>query len=128
MLISDALSRLYLPETNEELIPDLAVHEIQLNVHLPLSEKRYRELQDDTAKDNEMTLLKEMIEKGWPERKSDVPEAIQKYWTLKDEITCIDNIMFKGHKVIIPEAQRKLMLTVVHETHLGIVKCKARAR
>ena len=36
--------------------------------------------------------------------------------------------MFKGLKLIVPEAFRKEMLEMVHETHLGTVKCKARAR
>lgn len=36
--------------------------------------------------------------------------------------------MFKGLKLIIPEAFRKEMLELVHETHLGTVKCKSRAR
>jgi hypothetical protein len=36
--------------------------------------------------------------------------------------------MYKGLKLIIPENLRKEMLTLIHETHLGIVKCKIRAR
>ena len=36
--------------------------------------------------------------------------------------------MFKGQKVIIPHAKRSEMLKIVHETHMGIIKCKERAR
>ena len=36
--------------------------------------------------------------------------------------------MYKGLKLIIPENLCKEMLTLIHETHLGIVKCKIRAR
>ena len=36
--------------------------------------------------------------------------------------------MYKGLKLTIPENLRKEMLTLIHETHLGIVKCKIRAR
>ncbi|XP_052768253.1 uncharacterized protein K02A2.6-like [Mya arenaria] len=128
MLISDTLSRLYLPETNDELVPDLSVNEVQLNAHLPVSDTKYNELKRDTENDSESQLLHKMLEDGWPQNKSQTPEPIQKYWAMRDEITSIDGILYKGQKVIIPKAQRKQMLMVVHETHMGVVKCKARAR
>jgi hypothetical protein len=36
--------------------------------------------------------------------------------------------MYKGLKLIIPEKLRKELLTLIHEKHLGISKCKIRAR
>lgn len=36
--------------------------------------------------------------------------------------------LFKGHKVIVPHQLRRQMLKKIHESHLGIVKCKQRAR
>ncbi|XP_035799241.2 uncharacterized protein K02A2.6-like [Amphiprion ocellaris] len=36
--------------------------------------------------------------------------------------------MFKGEKIIVPTQLRQEMLEKIHESHLGIVKCKERAR
>ena len=41
--VADALSRSYLQETTETLIPDLEVNEVQLIAHLPISPETYAE-------------------------------------------------------------------------------------
>ena len=46
--VADALSRAYLEKTNESLIPDLEVNEVQLTAHLPISQERYSEFQQAT--------------------------------------------------------------------------------
>ena len=37
-------------------------------------------------------------------------------------------IIFRGKKVVVPSVLRYRMLEIIHEGHLGIEKCKARAR
>jgi hypothetical protein len=36
--------------------------------------------------------------------------------------------MYKGERIVIPTSLRKEMLNIIHESHLGIVKCKQLAR
>ena len=45
-----------------------------------------------------------------------------------DEITIAENLLFKSQKLIVPKSLRKEMLAIIHESHLGINKCKSRAR
>ena len=45
------------------------------------------------------------------------------YWPFRDEITCLDGLLFKGHKVIITDCLWKEMLDRNLSFHLGIVKC-----
>lgn len=73
MFISDTLSILYLNETNEKLVPDVEINEIQLNAHLPMSPKEYNRLKEETEKDRDLKLLDLLVEEGWPEKKSKVP-------------------------------------------------------
>lgn len=75
-----------------------------------------------------MKELKETIQKGWPESKSNCPKRIQDYWNHRAELTVVDDIIFKGSKFVIPSSLRKVMLQKIHEGHLGEVKCKRRAR
>ena len=56
------------------------------------------------------------------------PAEITSYWNYRDEVVCLDGLMFKGLKLIISEAYRKEMLELVHETHSGTVKCRSRAK
>ena len=69
-----------------------------------------------------------MILKGWPDNREDVSPAVRQYWSYRDELTCLDGLLFKGDKIIVPKTLQSEMLEKIHETHLGIVKCKNRAR
>ena len=127
MFIADALSRNYLNETNETLIKELEVNEVQLTAHLPISQK-YLKFQQATAIDPEMKAVKEAVLQGWPKNKSNSPVSIRAYWACKDEISCVDGLLFKATKLIVPKTLRPRMLDIIHESHQGIVKCKQRAR
>ena len=52
MSLADALSRAFLPETKEILVPDLEVNEVNLTANFPISPERYLELQKATANDS----------------------------------------------------------------------------
>lgn len=43
-------------------------------------------------------------------------------------LSVTDGIVCKGMKIVIPPSLRSHMLKLIHESHLGIVKCKHRAR
>jgi len=81
-----------------------------------------------TAADQEMQLLRKMTMDGWPKERSDVPKLIQEYWTFKEEISFTSGLLFKSAKCIVPNKLRQEMLRKIHESHLGVVKCKERAR
>ena len=126
MYISDCLSRAYLDETKE----DLNSEELTINLltYLPVSDEKRKVFQKETQNDPEMKVLRDTVEQGWPEKKEQVPPELRPYWNFRDEITCIDDMLFKGHKLIVPQKLRPEMLNIIHEAHTGIVKCKARAR
>jgi len=124
LLVADALSRSYLPETTETLIPDLEVNEVHLTTHLSISAEKYVELQQATADDPVMQALTSIIQHGWPKSKEDVPNAVRQYWDYKDELSSVDGLLFRAQWLIVPHSWRKEMLHCIHESHQGIVKCK----
>ena len=44
------------------------------------------------------------------------------------EITFVEETLFKDQKLIVPKSLKTEMLAIVHESLLGINKCKSRAR
>ena len=102
--------------------------ELQVNMveRISISEAKYAELPQNTA--NELHVLYTMIRVGWPEIKQQVPHSIQQYWDTRHELAFLDGVIYRGMRIIIPPSMRPAMLAVVHGTHLGIVKCKQRAR
>ena len=121
--IGDALSRANLPEAYQELELEL----INTVDHVAVSPTRYAELQATTKQ--ELQNLYTTILNGWPATKRDTPPSIRHYWGFRDELTVSDNIIYKGMRIVVPPSLYHGMLLQIHdEAHLGIVKCKQRAR
>ena len=101
--------------------------ELQVNMveRISISEAKYAELQQNKA--NELHALYAMIQVGWPETKQQVPHSIRQYWDTRDELAVLDGVIYRGMRIVILPSMRPAMLTVIHGTHFGIVKCKQRA-
>jgi hypothetical protein len=74
-----------------------------------------------------MQAVQDAVLEGWPKNKANAQAEIKPYWTCKNEISCVDGLLFKGNKLIVTKSLRPQMLDI-HESHQGIVKCKQRAR
>lgn len=126
LYIADTLSRAFLKEQNEVLEEELEVHVVSAN--LPISEEKMEQFKKATANDGELQQVRNAVMSGWPENIKSVPPGIRKYWTFKEEITYTEGLLFKNAKLVVPCSMRAEMLQRIHEAHLGIVKCKERAR
>ncbi|KAK7093234.1 hypothetical protein V1264_007024 [Littorina saxatilis] len=87
-----------------------------------------RQLRQATEDDAELQQLKAYIHHGWPESRKLCHPSTTEFWTFGDELSIIDDIIFKGQKIFVPSAMRSAMLTKIHEGHLGIEKTTQRAR
>ena len=90
---------------------------MSLTAHLPLSPDKYAEFKNAIAEDPAMQVLQDTVLDRWPYTKVELPLDIRPYWTYREEISCIDGLLFKGHKLIVPHALRSQMLEKIHESH-----------
>ena len=65
---------------------------------------------------------------GWPEHRFNFEALVKPYFDFQEELSYIDGIVFKGERVVIPQNLIKQVMDIIHESHLGIVKCKQLAR
>ena len=119
MQLSDILSRTYLPDTHSELYN---LEHISMLDFLSVSDESYVDLQKATQ--SELGHLQSMILDGWPEARRDVSFCRQPSWDSRSELWVMDGIMYKGMQIVVPPTLRLRMLNLIHESHLGIVKCK----
>ena len=129
MFISDALSRAYLPESESESTTEkeAEIEVAMLISNLPMSQKKIEEIRELMANDDEMIVLKNYVLSGWPETREEV-DRVKDYWNFREEIFYTDGLLFKRDKMIIPKKMRSYMLGRIHGAHLGVEKCKLRAR
>lgn len=131
MYTSDALSRAYdltmIPEDHSgeaevDAYVDFIMHSI------PVSDRKMEEIRLETSKDQELQSLIETIASGFPDCKSQCSANVLEYWNIKDELSVGDGIILRNNRVVIPRSLRKDMLTKIHSGHLGVAKCRLRAR
>ena len=94
---------------------------------MPATDSRLEEIREKTARDPVLTELVTVIMHGWPDDRKGCSGTIKPYWEQRGDITVVNGLILRGSQIIIPSAMRSI-LEKLHEGHLGIVKCKRRAR
>ena len=64
----------------------------------------------------------------WPDHKQEVSLEAAPYFHFRDEMTVVDGIILRGDYVVIPSELRRVMLSKIHSSHLGINGCLRHAR
>ena len=129
LYVADTLSRAYI-----ECDPTCgAAEDIEVMVHslignLPVSIDKMYDFRQSTASDETMKQLRLTIRRGWPKKMSALPIELQEYWNVRDELHEADGMVLRGDRLVVPSDLRPDMLKLVHESHQGMDKCKARAR
>ena len=126
MIFADHLSRNIGPNQSNEptcLGLDLKIEDIYLNA----SKDRCISLAKETENDETLITPKNMVLKGWPDKRDECPEILKPYWTYRDELSVLDGLVLKGTRIIIPNSYRDDVLDKVHEGHFGIERTKLRA-
>ena len=58
----------------------------------------------------------------------ELPSEIHAFWIFREEMTIKDGLILKGTRVVIPSQKQAEILKLIHEGHLGLTKCKLRAK
>jgi hypothetical protein len=124
MHVADMLSRSYLPTSTG--MPD--IEKVCMVDYLPIRTERLQELKLETEKDEPLQILRSVILKGWPGEKHQCPTQITPYFSIRDELSVQDGLIFRGERVVIPASMRNQMKKAIHTSHLGEESCLRRAR
>jgi transposase InsO family protein len=136
MYIADTLSRAYLKtnkdevKTQDEILLvrsdiDVEVEQINMADYLVISEERQKLIAKATKQDKTLEQLIKVIEQGWDT--SYIPNDLNPYYNVRDELSVQNGIIFKGDRCIIPSMMRNEIMSQIH-THIGIEGCLKRAR
>ena len=125
LFIADTLSRAYLPYKGHS---DTEFETVNMAQFLPIREERLAKIRAATQSDETMQALSEVILSGWPDVKDSLPVSLVQFFSVRDEFSVQDGLVFRGERVMIPESLRKTMVEKVHTSHMGIEGCLRRAR
>ena len=79
-----------------------------------------------TRKDKDLSMVLQFVRHGkWP---SSLAETYKPYHRRQTELSCQDDCLLWGQRVIIPTSLRHKLLEELHQGHVGISRMKALAR
>ena len=105
---------------------EIRIHSV--SKYFPATPQKLQTLKDASLKDDVQNQIRRYVMHGWPKYKDNASPQLHAYWGIQDEIHCEEDLLFAGEKLVVPNAMRFDMLSRLHEGHLGIDKCRARAR
>ena len=121
--IADTLSRSFLSsgtcESEQFEVFRIDVeHSYQTN-HPHFRQSTQEKLQQETQRDPTLSKLMNVLLKGWPMSKSELPTELCTYWNYRDELTVNGGMIYKGDMVLVPNSMIKGMLEKLHKHHFG---------
>ena len=99
---------------------DVTIHDIEITDSVPSTALSI--IWHESSTDEELQLLLKTINTGWPHIAFLCPELIRKYFNFKEELSVIDELVLKCHRIIIPVSLRQDTLDKLHQSHLGVSK------
>ena len=129
-LTADALSRAPVgtPELQDkELVSEVetfAKHGVQI---IPASENKLAEIRQMQKEDEVLAQVRSYCQDGWPDYMPHVP-MIRPYWEHQNHLSVTEDLLLYDDRIVIPRSMRLQMLECIHQGHMGITKCRARAR
>ena len=129
LFIADTLSRAPSPR----LFTDDVTQDSEDQVHHVLhslvtsvsTRKRYAEA---TALDPTLQLLKTVIQTGWPEKRAQCPAAVKPFWSVRSELSMVEDILLCGSRLVVPMSLRRETMEGIHDGHFGETKSVLRAK
>jgi hypothetical protein len=92
------------------------------------SKKRMEEIRKGTTEDEALQQVINFIQNGWPDENNALPGAVKPYFSVRNELTVDDGLIWKGDRCVIPMTMRKKSMQLIHSSHIGIESCLRRAR
>lgn len=126
MYLADTLSRSYLKDKVED-DPEMmeVIHSLK---YFPLSKNRMNQFKTATQEDDDLKVVYEYCKEGWPDKLKYESSNLKTYFKIKNDLYVECGLVMLNDKIVVPTSLRKEMLTLIHEGHFGMEKCKSRAR
>ena len=93
---------------------------------LPATEHRLEDIRQQQQQDDACRLLIRYCQLGWPNKK--LPDIVKPYTSVTAELSVQNGLLLRGCCIVVPTAVKQDILEKLHTGHLGIVKCRERAR
>ena len=89
---------------------------------------KYQDIHCQTLLDPQLVKLARVIQNGWGESCRDLDTDLHAFWIHRFNMHIANGIIMNGTRIIVPWSLQQEYLQHLHMGHLGISKCRARAK
>ena len=82
----------------------------------------------EMAQDSIMKQLSDLVVKGVPSVRGDMPADLAEYWEYKDYLYAVEGVLMCKDRVLVPPILRREVLEGLHAAHQGVVAMTTRAQ
>jgi hypothetical protein len=87
-----------------------------------------KQVKRSTARDPDLAAVIRHVQQGWPTKQSFLPDKLRPYLVHRHEYSLENGILMWGLRVVVPSSLKENVLSLLHETHPGVVRMKSMAR
>ena len=129
MVLADALSRSHLPNqgTSDIELEIASYADAVMEMKLE-SSRRLAKIAVETSQDPQLQTAMKFVRYGWPDFIKAVPPMVQDLCPVRAELSIAGDALVRDSRIVMPQALRTENLEKLREGHLGVYKCKERAK
>ena len=127
MHFADTLSRAYLRHTTRSNA-EAETETIHMMDDLPISAPSRDIILRTMQEDESLQVVKQYVSDGWPDNKSQIKPEAHPYYSVRDELTVEDRLLFRGTRIVIPKKARSRIREKLHNAHTELQSTLRRAR
>ena len=128
MKTADAMSRHPAPDSNTTDNVDEYAKAFAASQGDAIESVTWEAVNRAAAVDEECLSLVQLVLDSFPDTKSSLPPHLQRYWGMREELYVVENVLFKGRKMLIPKRLRPQVLDGLHAANQGTTGMLANAR
>ncbi|XP_062584093.1 uncharacterized protein K02A2.6-like [Saccostrea cucullata] len=128
LVVPDTLSRSPLTGNAEDTEEEVNLYVDCVIQNIPISDQRLECIRLATADDPELSEVLKKTQNWWPDHERSLKAEIRPYFSVRSELSVWKGILMYRDRIVIPEALRPETLQDIHSGHLGLNKCRERAR
>ena len=128
MYLSDCLSRASIKDnTSTVLHKECEAYVNALLSNLPCTDRRLEQIKQTQHDDEICVKVMQYTQDGWPNR-HELPAVLQPFHQFREDFSVCNGILMKNDRLVIPTCMRLEILDLLHVGHMGIERCRQRAR
>ncbi|OXA53834.1 Transposon Tf2-6 polyprotein [Folsomia candida] len=124
---ADTLSRQPLDHKGDVEFEEVLAHVCHIISQLPVRDEFLSRIWKAQTEDSLLKEVSLLCNQGWPE-KTPVNADLKKFWNSRYELSVSNGLLMKGCRLVLPSSMQEELLGRLHAGHMGVVKCRARAR